>query len=1852
MGIESSPQDQSHGLGVWHPAMRPDSHQSVDLMIEKEAQDGTAPRLRSSFPPEASVPSAESYPSEFPQELLPLNGDSPKTSNADVLPSDSVNHQNNILPSSNKLHEEDIRDRATSRSLNQSDGRSRNLTVKSVFGLTQQDDTEFMDDIKFPEYSSFQNDDARGFAGVTSDKSGSDNSAWKSAERVDKAWNLGKSSQGFGEDSSFDRTNSFPEVPPLHKSKPSVPQTLPLSQAMHIMGEGNETEELGKSHLENKTSYLGESQDDFDFSTERGFFANAGESRELAPHSPADDEARFEEGLPLMPPKSQDEDLGDSIAQDRDLPGSSNKKLGMDEDFFGEEYTASPDDPAFFRPQSLDRKTTVQVLGSLKFSPDGATHGDPDDGEVRPSEVDLNSGEIAVSPGTIKPEASPEKQLKEAATKLEPPTIVGEPMEEDLAAIWRAALDDDELLEEESSLDPSSFFKDDGEGFLEEIRDQAENDGSLPQPLSPVLQQVSVPRAKHMPASSQTQTNPPAGTFSHQDTTKAFHPVPQTSSGAFSSFSTPDFTGPSVQQQHSFNAPPTSRPPMPRTTQSFSDKSKGGYTSPYDLPMDVIRPKKRTHLQQMQTASDVRASSHAPPPPRSSSMFSGGISPTVESTPPVSNLPSGNMSPPVTNSRTPSANISNAVPNSKSNATSFFEELPSSKPRPSNSRGKPATFSVPSAQPTVPFHGEPPRQNSYLRQPISSSSGNSQGYQLLPPERMGLFTHTPQTESTGQAPVVNSRYSPAPASQPNVPPNRNRYASSPSSGSRPPPSQSLPFQPRTSSPLAQHHTPTQHISRSPENDALHDSNYQKVRSQPLSSHNLPTESRSRQPDQFSNYQNQNSQAETDTKISSDLVRSSELSPSISHAYVPTTNSSSKPPQTPQTTSNYILPGRGEPVNDAFAPPNTQQGPIETSENSNFAPPRRSQTQSPSAMRSSKILPIHFQEPYQRPASTNYQASLPYLQSSVQRQDGIPEFPQDLAARNDHIASKLIPPASENGSQKRALVNNFGAAGGDSAILLDHAPSRHTPGKSLSQRFDYIKPVDGRENDPLERWKGCPIFSFGFGGTIVSSFPKQIPRYSAGQTLPMIKCSPGEVKLHASKIVPLDENISSFPGPLKSKSKKKEVLDWLQMRILRLKSTQVPVAINDTFFNPENSFEEKILLWKVLQILVEYDGVIDGNPAALRAVRNILSPELTPEKNDSALSYYSSQGLIGISRNDGSLEASDVGEIAGIEALRKILLHGERERAVWHAVDQRLWPHAMLLASTLDPKVWKQVLQEFIRQEVRTCGKNTESLASLYQIFAGNWEESMDEIVSPSARAGLQMVSKVAGAGPAKNAFDGLNRWRETLTLILSNRSKDDWNALVALGRLLSSYGRTEAAHICFIFAKSAGVFGGADDPQVSVALLGADHIRRPQDYNRDFDSILLTEIYDFACTVLAPSTVATFSSHIQSYKLYHAMILAEYGYRSEAQQYCDSIAGVLKSTTKLSPYFHGRLFGALEDLTERLRQAPADDSASWRPSIDKVSGSVWARLGTFIVGDENDSGSAASGKGLEQDLSGPFARVVGDSPVISRPASSSDLYSGYPVGNVAPAPGTGTNLPNSRYAPVGQYTPRSSLEQTRNWSSQETRQESQGDNLRPMMPHQQYQSRNNSFTAASQEPPPNSYKPSAEQIAYPSQSQSYLPTPPARPEYIPNGPPENISPSPLDYEYRPTPPPKDSQRQENHNTSESRSNNTYEPPSPNYNITSPYESPATSSYEPPATDSYEPPSYNPDSNEESPVEAKSKKKSFMDDDDDDDDEEFDSRAAAALKAEKAKGDREADEAFRKAAEADGIYPPNHSPLNF
>ncbi|KAF4168392.1 hypothetical protein CNMCM6936_002487 [Aspergillus lentulus] len=1425
-------------------------------------------------------------------------------------------------------------------------------------------------------------------------------------------------------------------------------------------------------------------------------------------YSPPETESRFEEGIPL---------LGHGAATQNDHAQKGEDQLddvfGGDEDeesgFFSEIQKSTPAEG----PSHITRKSTSQVINSLNAVPDSPFS------ESSPTAVEFNNSlAVPTADGEIKKAPSEEDLAARWQAELSDDADETMPTEDDLAARWQAELDDDDddlLLDDDTNAQgpPEAANID----HMNDIAILQSPFGTPENPARPKVQPVSY--TPHQPSTSDLLSGIPA---------------PNTA---------PQPTNASMSSYFSAQAPPN---PVTARAESFAERSKEGYKSPYDLPEDLARPRRAVANSRTVVAPPGTVPQ---PPPRSSSIPA----------PPLK-ASTGPPAPLGTSSAAPTAPQKN-----------FFEELPLPPPRP---KSRPAssgryTPNAPVTAPSVP-QSAPPPAIPYSNVPAAPQSniGPPNPPQLQQPERLDPYSNllapnapsapaVPSTASrysprppglqVGVKPPPSPRYSPAPPQSTNAaaaPPPRNRYASQPASISGQ--GAALQFQPRTSSPLAYH----EKIHYQDEGQSEERPQLQPTASPPPLNHSHPSE--------------QPVSSENKGPSSADVLEN----------MPPVSTRPQSPPKNPYAPSAYTneFAKRAAPVSTGppiagmtgvLNPSSTEEFP--------FVPPRRSQTQSPSQTLSPR-LSIPSLDPFQRPASVHGSTS----------------------------PTRTVNP---------------------------YAPAPVTThNRAPSQVLEFIPPTDGQQLDSLERWKGAPIFKFGFGGAVISCFPKRIPRYSAGQAAPMIKSCPGEVRVsQLNNWLPAAESIVQHPGPLKAKSKKKDLVAWLSSKIAAFENADIP---DFDRLSPDASKcrEEKTLLWKVIRVLVENDGVLEGSVEAQKSLRNLLFPNLqNSAPNQSLGDGFTPSATLQPLNAPSQPDAVDP---RSVDLLRDTLVLGDREKAVWAAVDKRLWGHAMIIASTMDRSVWQQVVQEFVRREVRSAASRTESLAAFYEILAGNIEESIDELVPPSARAGLQMISKVDGHGPAKNSLDGLDSWRETLGLVLSNRSPDDQRALVALGRLLLSYNRTEAAHICFILSRAA-VFGGVDDPLANIVLLGVDHQRLASSAALyDDDSILLTEAYEFATSVLAGSSVSTLP-HLLAFKLIHAWSLADRGRKSEAQQYCDAIAAALKATTKPSGYHNQHLFFGVDELSARLRETTSDGGSSWisRPSMEKVSGSMWAKFNSFVAGDDSDAASTGSGKAEEI---GPFARVSG-TPTISRSPSVSDIYGSYPVAAAQPLPGTGP----SRYQPVSHYAPSASPEQLRGRSSMDSqRSASFGYPLGPRrgsqepstpvdtnMHHGMPMYGSPPVAGYQSTPPQSSYMPLApvaEDSASGAQQGSFS----AHSLVSDSAPPHR----PSMYAPEPFGQPFDTQGA---STTSQRDQGGYMPPA------------STGAYEPPSVESNTEPASD-DVQDESTEEDKPKKKSFMDEDDD---EDLAARAAAIQKAERARRDREADEAFRKAAEADAKKAP-------
>lgn len=1030
--------------------------------------------------------------------------------------------------------------------------------------------------------------------------------------------------------------------------------------------------------------------------------------------------------------------------------------------------------------------------------------------------------------------------------------------EEDLAAIWQAALDDDELLDESNDLDPSTFFGDDDDGFL---LDDGED----------VLTSTPIPETKPIPAPAQPQrstTNPymPAQVSSQNS--------PQINPYAVSNHQLMGQTGargggtPSTGlfdvYGHTQQAETSQRPPA-ISAQSFADKNKGGYESPYDLPMDVVKqPRQRPRQAQ---APGMGAQVVPTPPPRTASMTSQSVA--DPSPPSVSGaIPAV---PPPASKTTPRSN------------SGFFEDLPM-VPKP---RARPSGSYTPQAQ-AATMPPAPPSQQLPPRGPMAPP--------VQPPQR-------PNAPPQPQQPVYGGFQQP----------------------------DRLPLLPEQPTAAPQNHM------------------------QPPA---VPSQSHRYSPSLPTTTQTQN-----------------RFSPA-------------PPSQAPPGASRY------SPAPGALQKRYSSAGPA-----SSHGPPGGVQQGHQFAPRTSSPLAFHTDKPH--PALPHeLQRNLPSLPSSPPMADGTQTSmsmspdrtvsmgyaPQEQRTPASHLASPPARPKTQSPptvmKQARYSMPATERSTSTTAVPKVHLSHR----RQFSRDLPFVEPNDERAHDSLQRWKGQPIFRWGSSGSIVSSLPKQTPFYAAGHGIPSIKCTPGDISIQgATTFMPMDDRNAKFPGPLTSKAKgrKKEVLAWMSGKIEDLERAAEAVRM-DFNMDPDlkKRVEEKLVLWKLVKIFVDHDGVLEGNQKIEDEVRAVLLPNLAQMAQ-----VLDSQSPIGTP----GVQADPVDRSVVVQ-IRQALLEGHREKAVWLAEEKKMWGHAMLLASTMGPEMWKQIIQSFVRSQVKTVGSDARSLAALYQVFAGNAEECVDELVPPSARAGFQMVSKSDGVATG-NPLEGLDQWRETLGLVAGNRTPNDVQSMLALGKLLGGYGRAEAAHSCFLFARHVAKHSGADDADVSFVILGADH--RDGSFANDIDAILLTEIYEWASSLSAPSGTQAYVPHLQSFKLIHAQELAAYGLTSKAQAYCDHITSAYTSTTRPSQYYHPTFTQSVTDLSALLSQSPhAAQGLISKKAMSKVSSGAASWFTKFVSGDDGADGTGANGAGgVGGNDSSPFGRVNGDSPNnLSPSASSTNLY--------------------------------------------------------------------------------------------------------------------------------------------------------------------------------------------------------------------------------------------------------------------
>ncbi|AOW01612.1 uncharacterized protein YALI1_B16735g [Yarrowia lipolytica] len=413
-------------------------------------------------------------------------------------------------------------------------------------------------------------------------------------------------------------------------------------------------------------------------------------------------------------------------------------------------------------------------------------------------------------------------------------------------------------------------------------------------------------------------------------------------------------------------------------------------------------------------------------------------------------------------------------------------------------------------------------------------------------------------------------------------------------------------------------------------------------------------------------------------------------------------------------------------------------------------------------------------------------------------------------------------------------------------------------------------------------------------------------------------------LDVSKVVSTGEDITRFPGPLFTpnkgpvKSKKKELEKW--------------VADHVNLLDSQNADADRVLLWKLVRVYLANDGVI--NSAQVRA---FLTPHFEQSATGDGSAFTSAMDLSSSSfvpqqgDNGPSFSGSDANHVL------RHLQSGSKDAAIRHCMDRRLWGHSMLIASTMGPEKWKDVVSEFIKDDVRPLYKPT--LQFLYSSFGG---------VIPSSEA--------------------YGDWKETVSYLLSNAKDDgsDLSSLVSLGDDLVQKGYVAAGHFCYVVSRA---------PLTDkITLLGSE--------GRDLDAILLSETYEFALGLKTNVAIP----QMQLYKLVHAEVLADLGNVAQAQRYAEYLNQALKSFTDKSSIIQPAYISRLIALSDRVSSTPGATTGSWfsRPKLDKVLGHLDKSLSKFVAGEEANVAGASSASDTV------FSQIAA-TPGISRTTSVVDL---------------------------------------------------------------------------------------------------------------------------------------------------------------------------------------------------------------------------------------------------------------------
>ncbi|XP_035794304.1 uncharacterized protein LOC118467662 isoform X2 [Anopheles albimanus] len=280
------------------------------------------------------------------------------------------------------------------------------------------------------------------------------------------------------------------------------------------------------------------------------------------------------------------------------------------------------------------------------------------------------------------------------------------------------------------------------------------------------------------------------------------------------------------------------------------------------------------------------------------------------------------------------------------------------------------------------------------------------------------------------------------------------------------------------------------------------------------------------------------------------------------------------------------------------------------------------------------------------------------------------------------------------------------------------------------------------------------------------------------------------------------------------------------------------------------------------------------------------------------------------------------ELEITDKFRSYLIYGNISEALEWATEHNLWGHALFLASKVDSRQHANVMMKFANKLTLN-----DPLQTLYQLLSGRTPASVTSVLD-----------------------EKWGDWRPHLAMLMSNSSAKPElikKSITTLGDTLFNRGDLYAAHFCYLlsdvaFGRLADVkpeFGAGGATTVRLVLLGASHHQRNFRELSTNESIMMTEIYEYARSLNEDRYSIT---ELQRFKYLLACRMLDQGMQLKCLLYMEQIAEQIQN----DPYrFETDFVRKVYTLGDRLKYYDPVMEKALDESVDNTGrGNIYAKV--------------------------------------------------------------------------------------------------------------------------------------------------------------------------------------------------------------------------------------------------------------------------------------------------------------------